>query len=111
PSIADYVYAHRDDTAYVNLFVNGEGMVKLAGNSLRIRQETEYPWSGKIRLVVEPEKAGPLTLAVRIPGWTGSAPLPGGLYRSLAGGSAEGTVSWNVAAHPRRVRPAQPSLQ
>jgi DUF1680 family protein len=100
PSIAGYVYAHRNDTAYVNLFVNGEGTVRLAKNSVRIRQETEYPWSGKILMRVDPKEAGPFTLAVRIPGWTGSAPLPGGLYRYVDDPSAgrqlvvNGTGQW-----------------
>ncbi len=98
PSIASYVYAHRDETAFVNLFVNGEGTVKLAGNSVRIRQETEYPWSGKIRLVIDPNKAGPFTLAVRIPGWTGATPLPGGLYRYLDAASFAWTLSVNGTA-------------
>ncbi|HOX38479.1 MAG TPA: glycoside hydrolase family 127 protein [Candidatus Brocadiia bacterium] len=86
PSILGYVYAGSDDAAYVNLFIAGTGEIPLNGNKVRIRQETRYPWSGDIRLTVDPEKEGEFELRIRMPGWTGESPVPSDLYRYLNSG-------------------------
>ena len=38
--------------------------------SVKIRQETEYPRSGSVKLVIEPERAAEFRLALRIPHWS-----------------------------------------
>ena len=82
PSIPGYVYAVRDDSLYVNLFIGGEGRADLAGQTVGIRQETNYPWDGGMKITVIPEQAGVFDLRLRIPGWL-TEPLPGDLYRYL----------------------------
>jgi len=71
-AIKDLIYAWNDakDTLYVNQYVDCEGDV---AGLCRIRQETKYPWDGRIRLhfVTAPQKAH--TLALRIPSRTDSA--------------------------------------
>jgi DUF1680 family protein len=83
PSIAGYVYAARGDAAYVNLFVGGAGQFKVAGQKVKLTQETKYPWEGAVKINVEPERAGEFALHVRIPGWAQNRPVPGDLYRYL----------------------------
>ena len=34
-----------------------------------MRQEADYPWSGKIKIVVDPEAPAEFALKLRIPGW------------------------------------------
>ncbi len=80
PSISGMIYARREDAAYVNLFVSGTAKIELPDNTLTVSQQTDYPWSGKVRIRVEPEKAGEFALHVRIPGWTRNKPLPSDLY-------------------------------
>lgn len=75
------VYAQADDRVYVNLYAPGTATIDIGGTGLRIVQETEYPWSGSVRIALEPEKSLEMTLMLRIPGWAGQQPLPGGLYR------------------------------
>lgn len=56
----------------------GASEVRVTGSELgevRFRQETEYPWSGRVRLVMERAPEGPMTLRLRVPAWTGSARL------------------------------------
>jgi hypothetical protein len=77
------VYAHRDDTLSVNLFVAGEAEIPIAGNRVQIRQETRYPWDGKIGISVDPEEEGEFAVLVRIPGWATGRPVPSELYRYL----------------------------
>ncbi|NLF03195.1 MAG: glycoside hydrolase family 127 protein, partial [Anaerolineales bacterium] len=59
-----------------------------SGPQLAVRVETDYPWSGRVRAVVE-ETGGPAwTLALRIPAWCGAATLKvnGAEAQSAAGG-------------------------
>ncbi|MCU0874047.1 MAG: glycoside hydrolase family 127 protein [Pirellulaceae bacterium] len=81
PSIAGYVYAQRGDAVFVNLYVAGSGTVKTAAGTLRLEQQTRYPWDGKVRIVVQGEPAGLSALKLRIPGWAQGRPVPGDLYR------------------------------
>ncbi|MDB5279420.1 MAG: hypBA1 3 [Ferruginibacter sp.] len=82
PSVPGYVYAQNNNDLYVNLFMSNSSNIKLASGKINIAQITNYPWSGKIELAVNPEKAGSFTLHVRIPGWAQQQPVPGDLYNS-----------------------------
>ncbi|MCG6928263.1 MAG: glycoside hydrolase family 127 protein [Acidobacteria bacterium] len=81
PSIAGYVYAQRERDLFVNLFVAGSAEMDLEGRPVRVRQETRYPWDGRVAITLEPERAEELTLHVRIPGWARGRPVPSDLYR------------------------------
>jgi len=81
PSIAGYLYAHRDDLIYVNLYIGGTGTVPLPGNTVTLTQKTDYPWDGAVTLTVDPDRVGDFALALRIPGWAEGRPLPSALYR------------------------------
>jgi DUF1680 family protein len=83
PSLPGYVYAHRDDALYVNLYVAGRGLIEMGGTAVHLRQETRYPWDGRIRITVEAERAAEFTLHLRVPGWARNRPVPGDLYRYL----------------------------
>ena len=81
PSVPGYVYAVKGDVLYVNMFAAGEAKFKVAGEDVSVRQETRYPWDGKVRLTIDPEAQGPFALYVRIPGWAQGHPVPTDLYR------------------------------
>ncbi|AHW59499.1 hypothetical protein SAMN05444285_10366 [Draconibacterium orientale] len=80
PSVPGYIYAQKDNDIYVNLFVQSSTSVKMAGSEVKIDQETKYPWDGKVKISVTPEKASQFAVRVRIPGWAQNQPLPGDLY-------------------------------
>jgi DUF1680 family protein len=98
PSIAGYVYAQRGDEVFVNLYVAGSGTVKLAAGTLRLEQQTHYPWDGKVRIVVQGEPAGLSALKLRIPGWAQGRPVPGDLYRYAT--QATPPVTLTVSGQP-----------
>jgi DUF1680 family protein len=75
------VYATRGSTLFVNLFIGSSTQTTVAGREVRVRQETRYPWDGRIRIEIEPSAPAPFAVSLRIPGWTRGEPLPGGLYR------------------------------
>lgn len=81
PSIAGYIYAATDDAAYVNLFVDGSGVIRKKNNNVRLAQQTRYPWDGRVRITIDPEKSESFALNIRIPGWVLGQPVPGDLYR------------------------------
>lgn len=80
PEIGAVIYGQTDNAIYVNQFIGSETTIQLANNKVAIAQETDYPWSGKITLTVNPEKEGDFELYIRIPGWAKGDLLPGNLY-------------------------------
>lgn len=84
-----FIYATEGDTIYVNLFVGSEATIELPEGSVRIRQETDYPWDGHVRITVDPARTMDLHLAVRIPGWSVGRPVPSDLYTFAADGDAD----------------------
>jgi DUF1680 family protein len=90
PSVPGYIYATRDNTLYVNLFIASEAKVELESGAVHIQQETNYPWEGVIKLRVSPNNSGQrFTLKVRIPGWAQDKAFPSDLYTFLDGGEQE----------------------
>jgi DUF1680 family protein len=81
PSVPGYVYARQGDRIYVNLFIQGAAEVDLGDNTIRMMQETDYPWSGRVTLSLDPEEAEEFELMLRIPGWALDLPVPSDLYR------------------------------
>ncbi|MGZ5469804.1 MAG: glycoside hydrolase family 127 protein, partial [Candidatus Aminicenantales bacterium] len=100
PSVPGYVYAVKGDILYVDMFVAGEAKVDLAGRAVGIRQETRYPWDGKIRLTIDPGGKGPFALHVRIPGWAQNRPVPSDLYRYEEAGGGKVSIRVNGKAVP-----------
>jgi DUF1680 family protein len=82
-SLTGYFYAVKDDSLYVNFYVESEGEVKVAGTTVKISQQTDYPWNGSITVRLSPEKPVRFTLRFRIPGWVEGHPVPSDLYGYL----------------------------
>ena len=82
-SLGGYIYATHGDDLYVNLFIASKATVKMGQNNVCIRQETCYPWDGKIKMTISPEKQGVFSILIRIPGWALNQPMPSDLYRYL----------------------------
>jgi hypothetical protein len=75
------IYATRGDTLFVNLYVGSTAKASVAGRIVAVRQESRYPWDGNIRVGIDPPSPATFTVSLRVPGWTRSEPMPGGLYR------------------------------
>lgn len=80
PSLPGYVYAVKDRNVYVNLFLDNTSALKVAGKSVKLTQQTNYPWDGDITVNVTENKAGTFDLKIRIPGWVKGQPVPTDLY-------------------------------
>ena len=74
-SIGAYVYSQSDQDIYVHLYIQGTGTASVGNRDVVLRQETDYPWDGNVRISVDPQSAATFGLNLRIPGWSRSAKL------------------------------------
>ncbi len=66
----NYVYALSADTLWVHLFAASRlDSAWTDGAQIKLRQETDYPWSGAVKLTIDAAPARPVTLKLRVPGW------------------------------------------
>lgn len=66
----NYVYSLSADTVWVHLYAASTLDTKwVDGRAIKLRQETDYPWAGAIKLTVDAAPAEAVTLKLRIPGW------------------------------------------
>ncbi|MBL9121736.1 MAG: glycoside hydrolase family 127 protein [Phycisphaerae bacterium] len=105
PSIGGYVYASSESTLYANLFVQSEATVRLNGSDVHVTQTTDYPWGGKIELVVDPSVESTFTVAVRIPGWVRNQPVPSDLYSYVSANGVQVGGMWVVAVNGNPIMP------
>lgn len=87
-----FIYATEGNTVYVNLFIGSEATIELPAGRVRIRQQTEYPWDGSVRLEIEPERPMEVEVALRIPGWALERPVPSDLYTFANEDPSDGPV-------------------
>jgi len=80
PSIPELVYATNNNNLYLNLFISNQADIGLDENEIEIVQRTDYPWSGKVDIYVNPEKETQFNLMIRVPGWARNKAVPGDLY-------------------------------
>lgn len=83
PSLAGYVYAQKNNSLYVNLYAGSSTLTNLAGRSIRLTQQTRYPWNGTILLTLEVDEPTIFDLRLRIPGWARNEVVPSDLYTFL----------------------------
>lgn len=98
PSLPGYVYAVKDRSVYVNLFLSNQSTLQVAGKSVELEQHTEYPWNGDIALTVNKNKAGQFAMKIRIPGWVRNRVVPSNLYEYTDGKILNYNVSVNGEA-------------
>lgn len=69
----NYVYSLSTDTVWVNLYAASTLDSKwLDGTPIKLRQETDYPWAGAVKIVIEQAPVRDVTLKLRVPGWVRS---------------------------------------
>ena len=74
-SVGGYFYSTGDEEVAIHLYGGTSTRIALNGTGVRIKEESEYPWSGAICVSIDPETAYEFTLKLRVPGWAGEASL------------------------------------
>jgi uncharacterized protein len=72
-SIGGYAISTRGDGLAIHLYGGFETTAKIGGQDVRIRESSDYPWSGDIRIAVEPDEPAAFDLKLRIPAWANGA--------------------------------------
>lgn len=74
-SVGQYVYSCEGNEAFVHLYIGSETEFEIEGQTVKLAQDSNYPWDGNISMTVSPERAAEFTIALRIPGWCKNAQL------------------------------------
>jgi hypothetical protein len=97
------VYATRGESLYVNLYVGNHSTVEIHGRMIAIEEKTEYPWDGKVRIALHPDRQRSFAVLLRIPGWAGNVATPGNLYSFLDAATAPVQLLVNGEAQQLRL--------
>jgi len=68
-SLGQYFYSSSANGVWVHLFAGGSADLEVDGQTVKVRQETRYPWDGDVRVTVEIAQPQRFTLHLRVPGW------------------------------------------
>ena len=80
PSLPGYIYAVKDNSLYVNLFMSNTVTSRIEGKEMILSQQTNYPWEEGVRITIDKATGKNVILRIRIPGWVQNQPVPGDLY-------------------------------
>jgi DUF1680 family protein len=115
-SLPCLLYATDADGLWVNQYAASRVRVPVGDGTLIVRQETGYPWSGDVAVVVEEAPASELTLRLAVPAWADGATLqvsgdgqpvevPAGAYAQVRRTFRPGdTVHLSLPLEPRLVQ-------
>lgn len=73
--VTGYAYAKTEDAIWLNLYGANTLSTELQGQPLRITQQTDYPWDGNIRVVIDACPDQEFAMRLRIPQWADSATI------------------------------------
>jgi uncharacterized protein len=66
--VPTWTYARSKDAIYINLFIGSTVTVDdIAGTDVEMVQATDYPWSGKVSITVNPKATKTFSVYVRVP--------------------------------------------
>jgi DUF1680 family protein len=66
----NYVYTLSPDTLWVHLYAaNNLDTAWTGGARIKLKQETDYPWSGAVKFTIAEAPSRDIALKLRIPGW------------------------------------------
>jgi hypothetical protein len=96
--LPEWTYSKSADSLYVNLYFAGTVSVgRIAGTTVDVSQDTDYPWSGRVKLSVKPAMPARFAVRLRVPDRNDS-----GLYSCVP--RTTGTVAIRVNGHPIPLR-------
>ncbi|KKB11692.1 hypothetical protein VE25_10970 [Devosia geojensis] len=115
-SVGGYFYSVGENVVAMHLYGGNSATLDMGARKVRVEETSNYPWSGNIRISVDPEGEGALDLKLRIPGWAkGAKASLNGTPVDVATGTRDGylTISrdWrkgdvielDLPMHPQRI--------
>ena len=75
-NLSGWAYSLADNGVYVNLYGSNNIATKMHdGSSIKLTQDTDYPWKGLVKITVEECKSEAFDIALRVPGWATGATI------------------------------------
>ncbi len=72
--VGSFAYSISDEGVWVNLYGSNVLDTKFPdGSRVKLMQETDYPWDGTIRIILEDAPAREFSVFLRIPGWASNS--------------------------------------
>ncbi|MCL6589547.1 MAG: glycoside hydrolase family 127 protein [Firmicutes bacterium] len=68
-SLGQYIYTSNETAIYTHLYIGGEAVFELGKSEISLRQETNYPWEGKVTVKIGAPAPQEFTIGLRLPGW------------------------------------------
>lgn len=79
--VSGYIYSHDESSIWVGLYADSESAFDFAGSKISLKQESKYPYDGRVKLSVGLDSPKKFALKLRIPGWAeGKEFMPKNLY-------------------------------
>lgn len=107
-----WIYAKTDKAIVVNQFIGSRVTLRrVAGVDVTLEQKTDYPWSGKVSLLVHPEQPASFSLQIRAPGrraakvYTGTPEVSGIESLTVNGESVAGSIEHGYVSITRTWSP------
>jgi DUF1680 family protein len=108
-----YAYGRSDRGVWVHLY-GGSALDSTLpdGRRVKLKQETDYPWDGRVKLTMETSPAGEVSLFLRVPGWAEGSTLAvnGKPVAVVAGRYAEVRRTWAAGDVVELTLPMKPRL-
>lgn len=84
PQVSGMMYSYTGNEIYSTFYGSNSTSIPLEGGTVQLKQESEYPFDGKVKLTVSLENQQSFTLKFRIPTWAGATQfVPGELYNYI----------------------------
>ncbi|HEY0678411.1 MAG TPA: beta-L-arabinofuranosidase domain-containing protein [Chitinophagaceae bacterium] len=95
-SVGEYIYGQTNNGIWINLFISSNTSFAIDDKTkMNIRMITDYPWNGKVKLMMDPTRPVTEALRIRMPGWMRSEAVPGNLYRFIDSTSTNVDITIN----------------
>ena len=68
-SVAGYFFGSSEDEVAVHLYGGAETKLPVSGGHVSLRETSNYPWDGAIKVELDPAGTSDFTLRLRVPAW------------------------------------------
>ncbi|MBI5864147.1 MAG: glycoside hydrolase family 127 protein [Planctomycetes bacterium] len=75
PTVGGYMYAQNEKAIYVNMYAKSTATFPCNVANVTVKQDTRYPWDGKVDFKVSVDKPCEFDLMLRVPAWCREAKL------------------------------------
>lgn len=71
-TLGEYLYSNNDDNIWVHQYIGNKTTISLVNGNLpaELIMDSNFPWSGKVKLKVYLDSPSEFTINIRIPSWT-----------------------------------------